>query len=324
MKTNIKVLICIVLLLLFTAVCVSCSLLPSQSSSSDTTPSGDSLQNENTEAITVTETSVTITTLDKWYEFNTSLPNCHYFSSNCYDILRMIILGQSDFKEFESVKLSSWKILRDLEKHDETTLEFSFTVTASELDTLPIGSYTALLHDNAVCEVEFVKDDPREQGISNLSTAADAVCDFINSTHSWSVPIFGEELGGTQSVLADYIICRYGKDNKILVSDFKKLLSDKFGITANEDEINSVIIDNRLYIETQPSHLDSYAEFSIIGDEAMNGKTTVTVVFYADTSRFVKTDIVEYYLDSEERILGCKRIHMGNYDPFELYNTFKQ
>ena len=51
---------------------------------------------------------------------------------------------------------------------------------------------------------------------------------------------------------------------------------------------------------------------------------TVTAMFYADSSRFIKTDIVEYYIDKDERILGCKRIHTGDYDPFEVYNTFKQ
>lgn len=280
--------------------------------------------NVGAEEITVTETSVTITTLDKWYEFNSSLPNCHYFSSNCYDILRMIILGESDFKEFETVKLDSWKVERNIEKYDDTTLEFTFSVYESALGTLPVGNYTVLVHDNAVCELEFIGDDPREKGFLTLSNAAYVVSDFINATHSWSVPIFGESLSGTQNDLADYIIRRYGEDNKILVSAFKKLLFDKFGIKANEDELNSVIIDSRLYVETQPSHLESYAEFSIIGDETVDDKTTVTVVFYADASRFIKTDTVEYYVDKDERILGCKRIHIGNYEPFEVYNTFKQ
>ena len=280
--------------------------------------------NEGAEEITLTKTSVTITTLDKWYEFNTSVQGCHYFSNGCYDILRMIILGQSNFKEFETVKLSSWQITRDMEKYDETTLEFSFTVAESALDTLPAGNYTALIHDNAVCELEFVGIDPRETGINSPSSGAYAVCDYINATHSWSVPIFGKNLVGTQNDLADYIIRRYGEDNKILFSTFEKLLFEKFGIKADENEIKSVIIDNRLYVETQVHHTESYAEFSIIGDETTDSKTTVTVVFYADPSRFIKTDTVEYYIDKDERFLGCKRTHIGDYDPFEVYNTFKQ
>ena len=61
---------------------------------------------------------------------------------------------------------------------------------------------------------------------------------------------------------------------------------------------------------------------SIIGDAVIDGVNTVTVEFYADSTRFIKTDIVEYYLDDEERILGCKRIDIGDYEPFELYNLF--
>lgn len=278
--------------------------------------------NANAEAIVVTEKSVTITTLNEWYAFNTSLANCHYFSDGCLSILRMIILGQSEFKEFETVKLGEWQITRDQEKYEDNELLFEFTVTSSELDTLPVGTYSAVINDSDICTMEFLGDDPREKESPNASLSAMAIITWIRSTNSWSTPVFGTPLKGTQSYIADYIISQYGENGRIPVSEFKKLLTDKFGMSADENEINSVIIDKRLYIEAQPFHSKSYAQFHIIGDTVIDGVNTVTVEFYADSTRFIKTDIVEYYLDNDERILGCKRIHIGDYEPFELYNAF--
>ncbi len=322
-----KVLIIIGAVLLIAAIYAICVFLPRDTSTSAMTSSVEgSLLNPNAgeDAIIATDTSVTITTLDKWYEFNSSLPNCHYFSSGCYDILRMIILGQSEYKEFETVKLGSWKITRDQEKYADNELLFEFTVTSSELDTLPIGTYSAIINDADICTIEFLGEDPREAESPNASLSAMAVISWIRSTNSWSTPIFGAALNGTQSNIADYIINQYGENDRILASEFKKLLSDKFGITADENELNSVIIDKRLYIEKQFSNAKSYAQFHIIGDTVINGVNTVTVEFYADPTRFIKTDIVEYHLDDNERMLGCKRIHIGDYEPFEVYNTFKQ
>ena len=34
------------------------------------------------------------------------------------------------------------------------------------------------------------------------------------------------------------------------------------------------------------------------------------------------TDIVEFYIDANEHILGCERIFIGKYQPFEIYNIF--
>ena len=300
------------------------SSLASCSPDINTNVPDNSSANTNGDAITITDTSVTITTLDKWYEFNSSLPNCHYFSSGCYDILRMIILGQSDYKEFETVKLGAWKITRDQEKYADNELLFEFTVASSELDTLPVGTYSAVINDADVCTMEFLGEDPREPETPNASPSAMAIITWIRSTNSWSTPIFGAALSGTQGDIAEYIINQYGENGRILALEFKKLLADKFGIVANENELNSVIIDKRLYIEKQLSNLKSYAQFHIIGDTITNGINTVTVQFYADTTHFIKTDIVEYYLDDDERMLGCKRIHIGDYEPFEVYNTFKQ
>ncbi len=305
--------ICIVFLL---ASCTSNETVPP----SETVTQNVSAQEK--EEIIVTDTSVTITTLDRWYEFNNTLDGAHQFSSQCYDILRMIIRGESDFEEFKTVELGDWEIVRDTEKYADNDLSFNFTVISSSLDTLPKGSYTAIFHDREICTLDFVKNDPRKEDFTPQSEASKIVTDWIESTNSWSMPEFGKAVSGTQDVCADYIIHRYGENGRILVSEFKKILTDKFGITAVESEIKSVIADSRRYIETRPANQTCYAQFSIIGEKESGDTTTVTVQFYADSSRFIKTDVVEYYIDKNERLLGSKRISIGSYDPFELYNIF--
>ena len=280
------------------------------------------------DAITVEKNKVTITTLEKWEEFNTTLPDSHYFSDQCLSFFNMIISANSPYSEFQTVKLGSWEIVRDNTKHNANQLEFNFTVTESKLDTLGVGNYKTVITDGLACTLEFIGDDPRvKDELSSPSPLANAICDWISSTNSWSTPNYGDNSFITsQNTIADYFIARYGDGYKISEYDFRTLMSDKFGIESDDSKFDSkllTVIDRELYILQQPSHRTTHSQF-IVTDEKQtaDGITTVTVLFFADSTKFIRSDIVEYYIDSEERIIGCKRIHKSAYEPLGVHNSF--
>ena len=264
---------------------------------------------------------ITITSMKRWSDFNYD----GNFSDNCKRFLQMFIDGGEDFAEFQTVKLGDWEMIRDPEVYGYD-LAFNFTVTASELDTLPVGTYKTVVHDALDCYMTFdgVAPNAVDGEITELSVASAAVSDWINATYSWSVPVYGEATSEMQFTALNYFINRYSDGEKILSYDFKELLSDKLGVSVDEDVFGELYtVENKnLYIKR--SELVGVTEFAIIGEKVNDGITTVTVQFFADCNRFIKSDVVEYYVDAEERLLGCERTFFGDYEPYGVTNTFDE
>ena len=292
----------------------------------NTTTPEDTLEN----SIIIERNRVTITSLNKWDEFNSALPKCHYFSDQCLNTLKMLILGQSEFAEFSTVKLANWEIIRDRDKYSDNVLEFNFSVTQSELNSLPVGNYKTVITDSDACTIKFIGDDPRiVNEITNLSDNAIIVRDWITSTQSWSMPEHGTTPDDLQCYCADYIVTHYNDGKSIHYSEFSRLMNEKFGVPAQIDALDvnyfeSKLVDGKSELFIKKRNIFSYAQFSIINEHNNeDGTTTVTVLYYADSSRFIHSDTVEYYIGENEQILGCKRISTSDYEPLEVYNTFK-
>ncbi|MBQ8836012.1 MAG: hypothetical protein IJ002_00725 [Clostridia bacterium] len=283
-------------------------------------------------ADTVTETSseptyikegerITITSMQEWANFNYD----GNFTDNCKSFLLMFIEGNSKFAEFETVKLGKWQMIRDEEVYGYS-LAFNFTVTESKLETLPIGEYKTIVTDAVDCYMTFDSAAPTflKNEVTVLSSASEAVCDWINATYSWSVPEYGKATDEMQLTALNYFIDRYGEDGKILDYKFKELLSDKLGVVVNEDLFGELyeVKDKQLYIK-RDIHM-GVTDFAVIGEEEKEGVTTVTVQFFADCNRFIKSDVVEYYIDKEERIIGCERIYFSDYEPYGVTNLFDE
>lgn len=264
---------------------------------------------------------ITITSLKEWNNFNYD----GNFTDNCKSFLQMFIEGGSEFEEFGTVKLTNWEIIRDPEAYGYD-LAFNFTVAESELDTLPVGTYKTIVKDSIDCYMTFDGDSPTALAneVAELSPASEAVCDWINATYSWSVPEYGKATDEMQLRALNYFIGRYADGERILNYEFKELLSDKLGVEANEEVFNELytVEDKQLYIKR--NELVGITDFAVIGEEANDGVTTVTVQFFADCNRFIKSDIVEYYVDEEERLLGCERIFFSNYEPYGVTNEFDE
>ena len=262
---------------------------------------------------------ITIRSLEEWYKFNFD----GSYTDNCKNFLTMIINGTSAFSEFESVKLSEFEIIRD-EKAYGYDLAFNFTVTESNLDSLPIGSYNTIVKDSIDCYIIFNDASPLSinEGIRYSSSASNAINDWLNSTYSWSVPEKENLTGAMQLRCLNYFINRYSDGKKIANYKFKELVNEKLNAEINEDFFSELfVVENReLYIKKNP--INGNTSFSIVSENTNDGITTVIVQFFADCNKFIKSDVVEYKVGNKDQILGCERILVSEYPPYGVTNEF--
>ena len=127
-----------------------------------------------------------------------------------------------------------------------------------------------------------------------------------------------------QLISLNYFIDRYSDGEKIADYKLKELLLEKLGVTANEEIFNELyaIENGELYIKRDV--LNGVTDFVIENERTEDGITTVTVQFFADCNRFIKSDMVEYYIDEKECILGCERIVFSDYEPYGATNKFDE
>ena len=264
---------------------------------------------------------ITITSLKDWSRFNFD----GNFSDNCKDFLRMFIENTSKFTEFDTVKLSDWEITRDPKVYGND-LAFNFTVTESSLDALPVGTYKTTVKDAVDCYITFDGYDPTtiNDGLSDVSLYAGVVCDWINATCSWSFPEYGKATDEMQLLFLNYYIDRYGDGTKIANDDFVSYVYDTLGVNVNEEIFNdNYTVENKtLYIKREEKNGNT--AFSIINESVKSSVTTVTVQFFADCNKFIKSDVVEYDIGENGELFRCERIYFSDYEPYGVTNVFDE
>lgn len=261
---------------------------------------------------------ITITSLSEWSAFNFD----GNFSDNCHNFLRMFIEGYSQFDEFSTVKLSNWEIIRDPDTY-ENDLAFNFTVSESSLDTLPKGTYKTVVKDAIDCYMTFEGDAPNAFVTEKMFTseASKAIGYYLTSYYSWYLPEYGT---ATKTLpLVNYIVDAYGESGDVMTLDnFNLKVKEIFGISPNKEEIKNLIStkNGTEYVTAFP--LGGNASFVIVDEEIEDDKTVITVQFFADCNKFIKSDAIEYYVSKDSKLLGCKVITSSEYKPYGLTNKF--
>lgn len=263
--------------------------------------------------ITIEDERITITSLAVWDTFN----HDGNFSDNCLNFLRNFIESDSEFLEFNSVKISEWEIIRDPEAYAYYSLAFNFTVTESALSTLPVGRYRTIVDDQVDCCMRFEGEDPTEVKAIPDSEASTVVTDWLHSMYRWEMPQYGES--DEPSRYVNYLVGKYGDDSgKLLYSDFENLLREKAGISATKDDFPHMLsVENgKLYIQsTTPAGLTCVV---LTKEEQRDNYTAITAQFFADYNGFIESMQVEYYIGSENELLGCTVIKKSPYTPYGL------
>ena len=254
---------------------------------------------------------ITITSLGVWDEFNFD----GNFSDNCLLFLRGFIEGYSQFSEFESVKISNWEIIRDTKVYGYD-MAFNFTVTKSNLDTLPVGEYKTIITDGVDCYMEFVEAPRGNVDTTMPSSKAElAIYDWLSFAQYSDFEEFGK---WEKPLYAHYIRSHYTSDGVITFSDFARLAKDKFGMEVTKEMFQSslYIEDMTLYITTSGSDLNQ--SFDFVDETAKDGVITVTVQHYADCNKLIKSDLIAYHIDEDERFLSSEILNFADYAPYGL------
>lgn len=262
--------------------------------------------------ITIEDERITITSLAVWEEFD----HDGNYSDNCLGFLRNIIENDSEFLEFNSVKVSDWEIIRDPQICEYYSLAFNFTVTESALDTLPVGSYRTFVDDRVDCYIEFEGEDPRKHPSVPDSAATDIVKRWISSTLRWEMPKYGE--GTEPQRYVNYIVGTYGENGILPYSDFERLLAEKAGISAKKEDFDGFLTVQNDRLCIMEGGIGGNVSYAFVSDTAAEGYNAVVVQFFAECNQFIESIKVEYRIGDNGELLGSTVIEKSPYAPYGL------
>ncbi len=168
-----------------------------------------------------------ITSLADWDEFDSD----GNFSDNCHAFLRAMLEGESDFDGFRLLRVSEYRLTRDEKEYGLPCLYFEFTVTASDIEALPVGSHTAILTDAVDCFLKLDGAAPKNDGAFADDPAAAAVRGWIESRLRWSVPDYGT---AEAADAVAYLLSAYGEEGALPFDTLRTLAAEKLGVALTE------------------------------------------------------------------------------------------
>lgn len=326
MKHPIFMCICLLCVLFALAGCQARTAMPLDTSEESASSTDDSERTENTNDSTLTRDGeqITIRSLADWEEFNYD----GNFSDNCLLFLSHLIGEGSDFMEFDTVKISDYTIVRDPKAYEQYQLYFEFTVSESQLDTLPKGAYRTLVSDTVDCFVEFLDEDPRaghpkaelpesgERFYQMLQT-------WIYSAYGWDCPAYGETTD--LALLCNFICRQYGNSSELAFEEFLRLAKEKFGAVPTEASLSE--LESLTYLQDgvrmiQSSALGGVCRYAVTGYKNENGVHYLTVQYYAECNAFIPSYLVEYKITDDEKWLGYEILSNSPYKPYGLHARF--
>lgn len=273
---------------------------------------------DTSDTIVTEDERITITSLENWEAFN----HDGNFSDNCLQFLRNFIQNDSEYFEFNTVYLGNWEIIRDPKIYG-LDLAFNFTVTASELDTIPVGDYQTIVTDAVDCTMRFVKSPRVQSTITAPSSAAtETIAAWLTTALYYDFCDYGK---WESDRFKHYLCTRYADaSGKLLYADFETLAKEKFGADVQKEDYMSgaqlLIEDGKLYIISDGGNMEPC--FDIVSVTVKGGVSTVTVQFYADCNKFLQSYKAAYRIDSEDRFLGCEILQTSPYKPYCLHSVY--
>lgn len=255
-----------------------------------------------------------ITSLADWDEFDSD----GNFSDNCHAFLRAMLEGESDFDGFRLLRVSEYRLTRDEKEYGLPCLYFEFTVTASDIEALPVGSHTAILTDAVDCFLKLDGAAPKNDGAFADDPAATAVRGWIESRLRWSVPDYGT---AEAADAVAYLLSAYGEEGALPFDTLRTLAAEKLGVALTEADAGGSRLDVRggkLYVvadDAQPNMLYNYVVTDVA--ETADGKA-VTVQYFADCNSFFRSHEVVYTVGSDGSLHGCTVKTASPYAPYGL------
>ena len=231
-------------------------------------------------------------------------------------------LGENttEIAEFDTVQISDYRIARLEPEVGINRLLFTFTVDASGLDTLPPGRYETVVEELRDMAMFFLGDDPRAAAYPAAEESCDSCrktyYELLNSCYVWNYPAYGAWNEENYSWLpVNYIVERYGDDNRMAEDTFADLAERLFGFprelvpalsTADADGSRWV------YVGSLGGGFDAVRAAHRIETD---GRHVLTVQYFADDNDFVPSVRVEYAFGTDGEIYGTTVVGDSPYEP---------
>ena len=259
-----------------------------------------------------------ITSLADWDKLN---------ADGTYSDRMRAFLGQflgentTGIAEFDTVQISDYRIARLEPEVGSNRLLFTFTVDASGLDTLPPGRYETVVEELLDTTMVFLGDDPRDAAYPAAEESCDSCrktyYELLNSCYVWNYPAYGAWNEENYSWLpVNYIVERYGDDNRMAEDTFADLAERLFGFPRElVSEISTADEDGRRWVYSGGFGGGFYAVLSAHRVET-DGRHVLTVQYFADDNHFVPSVRVEYAFGTDGEIYGTTVVGDSPYDPY--------
>jgi len=234
------------------------------------------------------ETAVTTLNEDIW---RFALNYDGILTDAAYQLLFDMVSGQSATHDYNLFTIDRYTIERD----GDNELSFDFHVSESTHDTVGVGDYQTVLCDYVEPMLEglheFKRVDFNAFGEFSDREEAWMVAEWLLSRYHWRVPDFGK---AKEKEVSNYL-CRYYGNGKLPFEEYQKLAKEKFGIeNPTAADVPQMQQNGELFVYS--GDLGGQIRYEVKNVRTVGDDTEVTVRFYADINRIVKSHLVTYVL----------------------------
>ncbi|NLE13005.1 MAG: hypothetical protein GX628_04915 [Clostridiales bacterium] len=211
------------------------------------------------------------------------------------------------YENYRTLKLSGWQAWIDADADYYENLRFAFYPTQSDIEAFKVN----VRNDGfAVCEGMTGAYLYSPEAPESYGEAADELYEILANHILLEFPTTDDMDDYTRFQITCCISGKLGDAGKTTEKDFKDYAKKHFGIEDFTPE--------KIHVEYGCAHGGSSQILDVIGSEEKNGETIVTVQFYADMSKTVKSHIYQYTMkkvDGEWTYTGCQEIRHSQYEP---------
>ena len=274
---------------------------------------------------------VTIRSLADWNQLN--YDGQFSDAGNCYALINGLVHfgGGADlserYPEFQTVTIGEYAISR---KKDEKFLYFDFTVTASGLDTLPVGNYKTTValfagpqSDDAEMEILECDAKGRLQSVTTDRASKRYLSTWFLAELAWDMGDYGTyDTSASDGFPDNYLAhCEGGRYS---LAELNALVKDTFGVEIAADSWFAHDTDDNGDIVLTPGFGGFAFFYDIVDLQIGEDADLITVQHYTDINKLIKSVKVAYRVSNTGRVYGCELIEDAKYAPFgALYARYK-
>ena len=222
--------------------------------------------------------------------------------------------------EFDTVQISDYRIARLEPEVGINRLLFTFTVDASGLHTLPPGRYETVVEELRDMAMFLLGDDPRAAAYPAAEESCDSCrktyYELLNSCYVWNYPAYGAWNEENYSWLpVNYIVERYGDDNRMAEDTFADLAERLFGFPRElVPALSTADADGSRWVHSG-SLGGGFDAVRAAHRIETDGRHVLTVQYFADDNDFVPSVRVEYAFGTDGEIYGTTVVGDSPYEP---------